>query len=119
MRHLTEDARIVDNIPFDCGVVKIINKDVISMTQEEKNACHQLRKNQGAPRQDVLAAGLPASPPSFVKIAIGAKRTRLDELEEYENCEWIPPTSNMVERLFSRDWVPVGSTWIQIIWRCC
>ena len=36
--------------------------------------------------------------PSFAKAARGAKRARVENVEEYEECNWIPSKSNIVER---------------------
>ena len=109
-RHLTVDAHVVHNPDFDAGIIRIINGESHLMTVSEKFACRAFLKNAPDVEEVYPAANGVGSPPSFAKNALGAKRARVEILAEYDDCAWIPATSNIVERLFSRAKLTLGTS---------
>ena len=103
-----EYARIVHSAPFEVAVVKVINNKVSELSELE---CHTIRFFKKGGLADVgeasATASASASPPGFLKEVF--KRQRLQENEgEYEELDWIPPTSNRCERLFSAAKLTLG-----------
>lgn len=103
--HLKVEA-IVDK-PFEMGVVKIIEGKESTMSETEKQAmeCFKLKNRVVEEQNEVIEEA--NRNPMLVDIE-QAMRRRMNEASlaaaasEYMNLEWIPPTTNDCERLFSK-----------------
>ena len=108
-KYLGENARIVHSAAFETAVVKVINNKASELSELESYAIRRFKKSDS---DDIIEASATASavsesPPGFLKEIF--KRQRLQENEsEYDQLDWIPPTSNRCERLFSRAKLSLG-----------
>ena len=97
---LSAAADIVQVPQFENGIVKILQKRETEMTPNEKESLRPfLLPPRPVGREVVEAANNPVS-----SIIQQAKRLRQEDLSQsqYNNLQWIPSTSNVVERLFSK-----------------
>ena len=94
--YLGANARIVHSSAFEIGIIKIQNSDQNGMSDAEKLAVKGL-KNQNAIESN--QTNLPSSL-SFAERALKRKKL-IDYNNDYINPNFVVPTSNDVERLFS------------------
>lgn len=94
--HLSSTANIVQSPSFESGVVKIIAGMEDTLDIFEKL---HLRSYLLPASEDSLAVVTPETLSYAESTLNKAKSSKSDSL--YQNLEFIPPTSNMVERLFS------------------
>jgi hypothetical protein len=97
----TNDANIVQNKEFENAGCKITNGFTAYLTNEEKSAVQGFQK--AADKREVGQSS------SFADGILATKMQCLDGVGGGEyTVKWIPPTSNIVERLFSRAKLTVG-----------
>ena len=94
--YLKADADIIKSPHFESAIVKVLDDSVDQLTAEEKNDIMCFRQNAGgnvanASNDDEL---------TLVQKALKNKRRKVVH-GEYLNLNFVPPTSNVVERLFS------------------
>jgi hypothetical protein len=99
--HLAPDAAIVLNPDFENGVVKVLDGELNQLTVDERRALAPFE------RATVVATAAPRASvePSGVALdVLRAKRARVADrvIMEYEDLRCILPTSNIVERVFSK-----------------
>ena len=103
--HLAVSAAIINSQAFETGIVKIVDGKKNELTDAEKEAVQCFKLNN----RNANAAASP-EPDDFASKALKqAKRQRVAEDDEYQQLSWIPPTSNVVERLFSRAKLTLGT----------
>ncbi len=93
---LGTDARIVACPKFENRVVKIINKETNSLTQDKKVAVSSLKIsefNSSVEEEQIL---------SLVERAWKRRKLENDYDDQYMNLNFLFPTSNLCERFFSR-----------------
>jgi hypothetical protein len=104
-QYLSPDASIIHDPDFEEAIRKIIRGEVASLTDTEKEAveCFKLFPNANVP-------GAPSpEPQSFAERALKKrKRQQAEDGTAYQSLKWVPPTSNEVERLFSRAKLTIG-----------
>ncbi len=99
--HLAPDAAIVVNPYLESGVVKVLDGDTRLLSAEERRALAPFE------RATVVGTGVPRAlvEPSAVALdLLRAKRARLADrvVMEYDDLRFVLPTSNIVERVFSK-----------------
>jgi hypothetical protein len=89
--HLLNSSRVVHSKHFESAIVKLCNDGLEDMTNMEKNAveCFKLPANVQTSDEELPAA------------IRAIKKRKTTSPEAYSNADWIPPTSNTVERFFS------------------
>ena len=92
--HLAETAKIVKSQTFKQGIVKAINSD--PMSQEEATAVSFFEAEIIEVLETEDGAEL-----SLAERALARKKRKIEALR-YGNLKWIPPTSNIAERFFSK-----------------
>ena len=98
VHHLGGDATLVRNRPFDKGIVLIMKGDEISMNQYHKDECQRLLK----PADDEVVIVQP-NVINFAENCVQQhKKSKNDPKSDYVNLDFINPTSNICERLFSQ-----------------
>lgn len=96
---LKHDASIVHNVNFESGLVKIQDKNYEDMTVREKEACKKLSYtdsdggDSSTPRD--------GSNMSFAENALKKRKVETEQ-RQYVDTRFILPTTNLVERLFSK-----------------
>ncbi len=95
-RYLSPHANIVHSQHFEKGVVKILTGYGDQLNDYEKNHLLKLRTNYELPTTT------DDNELTFAERAIKAKKQRNNTNKEYIDLKFIPPTSNIVERLFSK-----------------
>ena len=99
MKHyLAADAKIVHCPNFESGILKVIDGDIESLSQPELNCVSVFSKE--------IICVLEKEPISMTlaqKGMMNRKRRKIspNDCHHFINLEFIPPTSNVVERLFS------------------
>ena len=95
--HLSKDGGIVHAPEFENAIVKVIEDELNTLNTREKELLGPLRKSNNA------AVEFGHSPIIHgTQIAIqGLKKKKRKVQNEYIDMSFIPPTSNIVERLFS------------------
>lgn len=89
--HLGKNAWIVKNQSFESGICKVIGEDVANLDEEEMEALAPFR---------VLEESSNQNRGSLIERAL--KRLKKDShSQKYQDLTFIPPTSNVCERLFS------------------
>jgi hypothetical protein len=93
--HLSKDGKIVHSPEFENAIVKVIEDELNTLNTSEKESLEPLRKsNNAAVEHSPIIHG--------TQIAIQAlKKKKINVQNEYIDMSFIPPTSNIVERLFS------------------
>ena len=94
--YLAVDANIIHSHAFETGIVKVLDDAVDQLTAEEENDISCFRQTPGmnignASGDDEL---------TLVQKALKNKRRKVVH-GEYSSLNFVPPTSNVVERLFS------------------
>jgi hypothetical protein len=114
-RYLAPDAEIVHSPVFESAIVKIQSGKVLLLTEEERTAVTRLQNPNPISTVDVVAADTPATKPLSVtrkalNAAIAMRKEAEDAKQEgiYGDLSWIPHSSNMCERLFSRAKLTLG-----------
>ncbi|KAJ0390251.1 hypothetical protein P43SY_010766 [Pythium insidiosum] len=98
-KYLQPTAAVVKFPDFENGVVKILNDDMRHLTRQERAAVAKLL--EPAVTTDSAASSATEKPrESFADAALSRSKTR--EATPRVDLQWIPATSNDVERLFSR-----------------
>ncbi len=99
-KYLNFDAEIVNNPAFESAIVKVLNKVQEQLTPCEQDSIRQLRQNSSLVvnseptfRQDKTFAE---------NILLNKRRRIAPSAELYIDARFVMPTSNIVERLFSR-----------------
>jgi hypothetical protein len=93
--YLGDTARILDSPIFLSAIVKIQNNEASLLTAEESKLVSEFKIESSA-RVDVESE----SQFDFAtEILLARKKPKV--ADQYVNLDWIPPTSNVVERLFS------------------
>ena len=94
--YLARDAKIVHSQAFEDGIVKVIAGDIETLTETEKCALESFLDSASQRTVD----SSPERNNFFVIQALkGKKKMKVDS--PYPDLKHIPPTSNIVERLFS------------------
>ncbi len=95
-KYLGHDAKIVHSPFFESGIVKLLEQDTDNLSYDEKVAmeCFKISVNENDNNPGDKATGL-----SIVQRA--AQKKRKVAKNEYVDLSYVPPTSNVVERLFS------------------
>jgi len=92
--YLALDADIIQSATYISAVVKIQNEEAALLTLEEENLVTNFRI------QRVVAEDNADTCVDFAtELLMARKKPKITS--EYTNLDWIPPTSNVVERLFS------------------
>jgi hypothetical protein len=93
--HLAANAEIVHCPYFESAIVKILEKNENLLSEQETIAVHPFRKPVETYGEDSFAT---------LEARLNArKKAKLQtNASSYTNVAWIPATSNIVERLFSR-----------------
>jgi hypothetical protein len=90
-------ALIVVSTDFETAIVKVINKNEAQLTPGEKAAIECFKITGPAQDNPVATAGL-----TLTERIANRKKVRVVLASSYINLEWIPPTSDVVERFFSK-----------------
>jgi hypothetical protein len=95
--HLCKEGGIVHSPEFENAIVKVIEDELNTLNTREKELLEPLRKS------NIAAVGSGHSPIIHeTQIAIHALKKKKKRVQmEYIDMSFIPPTSNIVERLFS------------------
>jgi hypothetical protein len=101
--HLAPDAQIIASPYFESAIVKIINGENETLTDIEKGKVQCFLRHA----DPVEVASPIGGSPSIIKNAL--RKRRRAQPDEYEDLNWIPPTSNICERLFSLAKLTLGS----------
>ena len=96
-RYINVNCDIAKNPEFESGVVKILNSEEGSMSVNEQLSCRKLRKSNAV---DVEETPNPGDLDDFASVVL-AKRLKQSPHIKYENCKFLQPTSNILERFFS------------------
>ena len=97
---MSPNADLVLDKPFENGIVKALNGDELEPAEESA-----LRRFKA---EDAAVMEVQHETNSFAENILAAKKPRIGAGKNYR-VEWIPVTSNVVERLFSRAKLTVGS----------
>jgi uncharacterized protein YueI len=89
--HLDADASIVRNTAFESGIFKVIANEFDSLNEEEFEVLEPFRRVEERDSVDV-AQGL---------VQRALKKQKRAHVNQYYDLSYIPPTSNVCERLFS------------------
>jgi hypothetical protein len=103
---LASDARIVSHPSFENAIVKVLNKKEHELSEAEANSisCFLLPREPTDSEGDEEEQGGAAQLSLLDEIRL-TKKQRVEPSNResnYVNLAWIPATSNVVERLFSR-----------------
>ncbi len=90
-KHLLQSSRVVHSKHFESAIGKLCNDKLEEMTNVEKSAVKYFKLPQNVQTSD---EELPAAVRAI-------KKRKKSSPEAYSNVDWIPPTSNTVERFFS------------------
>ena len=97
--HLSPDATIVANPTLESGIVKVLNSEVSSLTAFEKNALRPFKKEE---ESEVVVVEVVEEKIGFAESLIRSKKRKtVTTQQEYIDLDFIPATSNLVERFFS------------------
>ena len=91
--YLKADAQIVHSPSFESGIVKLLDDEVDQLTEMERVEC--FRYSNDVDNIVAIDDNL-----SLVQKALKNKRRKVSHAE-YSSLTFVPPTSNVVERLFS------------------
>ena len=94
-KYLGENASITHSKAFEKGICKIISGKNGVMTAEEKLVVARFRK-------EIVVTSKNGAPLTLADRALLIKENTKEINYEYQPMEWQNPTSNVVERLFSR-----------------
>ena len=95
--YLGANAQIVHSPTFENGIVKVMDDAIDDLSNEEKDAVVIFRKGTNSSVEgSSTCEGL-----TIVQRALKNKRRKVIN-EEYCDLTYVPPTSNIVERLFSK-----------------
>ena len=93
--YLEADAHIVHSPSFESGIVKLLDDEVDQLTEMERNSVECFRCSNDVDNIVAIDDNL-----SLVQKALKNKRRKVSHAE-YSSLTFVPPTSNVVERLFS------------------
>ena len=96
-RHISSDGAIVHSREFENGIVKVLEEEWEDLTMTEKLLLHPFEV-QNMP--DGIQAISPMKLTTLATAALKTKKRKL-LLSPYIDLGHIPPTSNIVERIFS------------------
>jgi hypothetical protein len=97
------DGFRVTDPDFESGIIKIIDDNINELTDEEKDAVEVFRLEP----EELQANVSETNPPNFAK-SILQKRKLPSNKPRYQDVKWIPTTSNVAERLFSKAKLTIG-----------
>ena len=97
-QHIGLDAPRILNSDFENGLVAVQRGQFLNMTAREAEECFHLRQRD--------AIGVPEATPNISKAALdiiqARRRRRITTCSRYSDIRYIRPTSNIVERFFSK-----------------
>ena len=93
--YLGENISIIHSKAFEKGICKIISGKNGVLTAEEKLVVPRFRK-------EIVVTSKNGAPLTLADRALLMAKNTKDINYEYQPMEWLNPTSNVVERLFSR-----------------
>jgi hypothetical protein len=96
-RYIGHDSSIIHSKNFESGLVKILDGKEDSLTRQEQRAVSIFLK----PDADQENGSLP-EPENYVEKVYGQKKRKRNAGSQYMDVSFIPPTSNVVERMFSQ-----------------
>ncbi|RHY87136.1 hypothetical protein DYB35_008354 [Aphanomyces astaci] len=98
--YLSPHASIVSNATFEDAVVKVLDDDVGSMLECERAALATFEVVRSNPSPSHTSS----DPSCLAMEVLQAKRAKLNErvVMDYEDLRCVLPTSNIIERLFSK-----------------
>ncbi len=95
--YLSACARIVRNKEFESAIVKVIDGAESDLTEEEKQSLEPFKRTI----MQSPATESPEKAKGLLNQAMQRNKRRKVSVSEYVNLKFIPPTSNIAERLFS------------------
>jgi hypothetical protein len=96
-RHLSANGVIVHSPDFENAIVKVIDLDWEKLLDTEKRLMEPFRRTNNASLQVGISPVKPDAP-----LAVQALKKKRNVMQsDFIDIEFIPPTSNIVERLFS------------------
>ena len=100
-QYLSPGAQIVHSFGFEKTLVKILMGEEAILNSEELDLVRFFKVGGDS---DTVAAEIE----NYADSVLAAKKTKLGKMYGY-SVKWIPPTSNIVERLFSKAKLTLGS----------
>ncbi|GMF11141.1 unnamed protein product [Phytophthora lilii] len=97
---LATTASLVKFLEFENGIVKVLASKERSLTRAERTAVSKLLKSGTSPSEEVRQETPIPKKRSFAEAALAEENETAPQNQV--DLRWIPPTSNDVERLFSR-----------------
>ncbi|XP_036367828.1 uncharacterized protein LOC118767407 [Octopus sinensis] len=95
--YLLPSAAIVHSPNFESGAVKILQHAEAELTADEVAALHQLKVVTDTSQQ----SDLPVEDDDFASICLKKQKKNKISPQQYLNCRFLLPTSNILERFFS------------------
>lgn len=95
--HLSSDGGVVHSPEFENAIVKVIDDDINSLTSTEEKLLEPFRQTNNT---SIRVGESPVKPDTPYALQ-GLKRKRKVMNNVFIDMRFIPPTSNIVERLFS------------------
>jgi len=96
--HLAEDAKILSNVDFERGILKVCKGEENLLTEPEKHAIRKFKKAEHCAESDMQdSAGL-----SFAQQLLKRRRIVQGRSMYIDDINHVLPTSNICERLFSQ-----------------
>ena len=97
-KYLSASAAIVQKPHFENGVVKILQHAETELTPNEVASLQKLRV---AIQTDVSQSQIPVENDDFASICLKKRKTNKVSIQEYSDCRFLLPTSNILERFFN------------------
>jgi hypothetical protein len=104
---LSPEADIIQSIPFEKGIVKIMSGRCSELTAAERRLTSCFVADDDDEASDNVEDDEAID--DFATRVLLDNRRKISLGSEFPDLSWIPPTSNMVERLFSRSKLTLGS----------
>ena len=101
-RHLSDDSTIIHNPVFERAIVKLQGGCEKDLTTTEKRQIRRFETSEDEDEQAVPAEGKPRNRAQMLLDEHRRKQARLLQSDKYRLTKHILPTTNIVERLFSR-----------------
>jgi len=100
-QYLAPAADIVNNPNFENAIVKVLNDDIWSMNRTEEKVVECFLKSKIQVEEKVT---LKEEKDTFADEVLERKRRRMTYscAPSYESLKFIPPTTNCIERVFSK-----------------
>ena len=102
--HLLPNHQLIHTPDFENAIVKILNKEENTLTEDEKETVTCFRFNVIPVEDPEPAEGNDEPTPAEVMLVEmnAKKKLLLEERSEYIDLSWINPTSDIVEQFFSQ-----------------